>query len=168
MNETYKQIYLVCFLTILASLGALYYFHRNFTQQESRVQREFTSLEDMKVVAEEIYKIQQEVNQRGKVLSSDDLNMKTIHRLIDKHRGRLGQYYNASTKEYKKKTYKEMRINLTFKSQPLKEMVEFLLDVEDISDTKVSRINITRTKDDKDLWNMDVVILKNVPLELDS
>lgn len=129
--------------------------------QDKLTVRQEDMLRDVRGIGELIYQHQEIQKIVDRELDGDkpkELSMTSVLSLVNKHNLKSP----SSSKEalVPKPTYLEKSLNLKFKDEPLKNLVLFMLDAEELGNVIVNKIDVSRNPKDKDLWTSTLTIVQ--------
>jgi hypothetical protein len=145
---------------LLASLISLIWSHNALSQSKDNLKKSLNYTKTIRDLGELIYQHQKLVKFEGRHIDSQskgEFNAQNLLLLETKHKLKHSIFSDKTTK---RKTYSEKVFSLTFKDEPLKDILLFLLDAEALGNVKVSYLKIIRNPKNKDLWSCQTSIVR--------
>ena len=141
----------------LLSCAFLMYVHFSVSENRDFCNRELEDLKNIQSIGELIYQHQRLIAEQNKVIDTDkkgEFSEGKVAELMNKHNlsSKSARNKDSSSKN-KKSTFTEMQYNYTFQDEALKNVIEFLLEVESLGNVTVRDLRISRNPKNKDLWS---------------
>jgi hypothetical protein len=162
-----KNLFILCGILLVIAIGSYAHSHSLIADKQALAKREDADLKKVKGVGQLIYNFQQEtrtVNSAIDKNSRGDLSMNTILKLCNQNE--LKAPANSKESISVKRTYREKIVTLKLRDEMLKSCINFLLNVEELGNVKVSKLDIVRNPKNTDLWNVDVTITKRLKKDM--
>ena len=155
--NTPQKILLGLGLAFLLSIGFWVAASFSVSDAQSLRARELEDLKNIQTIGAKIYEHQRLIAEQNKVIDKDkkgEFSEEKVAELMNKHNLNSKSARNKdSSSKNKKSTFTEMQYNYTFQDDALKNVIEFLLEVESLGNVSVRDLRVSRNPKNKDLWS---------------
>jgi hypothetical protein len=167
MNKP-KKCFTILGLLLVVGFISLLVSHFKLQGALENFERSKTSVKEIRSWGELIYQHQQLVEAQNKdidAVSRGEFDSKNLLKLQDKHGLKLS---SSTERTIVRKTYSEKVFKLSFRNEPLKNIILFLLDAEGLGNVKVDKLTILRNPKNPDQWNCNTTIIRRIKKEATS
>lgn len=160
-----QRVYLFLALGILGLAGYWYSTYGDLQTAREHLNKYKKIHQENLAAYNRMYQHQYIIEWREKQFGQDaTMDYNRILELANKHN--LGTPDISSVSHINRPTYQEELRKIKFTDKKLKDVILFLLDVENSNDSRTKSLRLSRNSKNKDLWDANIAISQMAPKEL--